>query len=346
MSTYTELLDEVATPPPFGSRTGVGITPVLCSDREWGPLQAGLDQIEVSVQLTPEGRRFVESQLVLKPARYGRLLCGMERNGVWSKFLGVSTVYDPKHHTLAYDFHPHEPGAFAPLDGWLEVVAGELNRRAALGIEFEGWATVKRVDVGIDVGFRDPELGRAFYEALRDRRYPKGRRVQERQPGWLAVYGRGMKQPVQHGRVYDKGVQTRRIDSWRWIRTERIVRWERRNAVRLSLVKPGSLRHAYDDVFVDGLGDGEVIRSSDVAHRLGSLVALGSLSLRRYEELAGYLLAERVGHLRLVYSGRPDLVSRRERLARDLGIPQHGARATAGRALDLRTMMSEMRTAF
>jgi len=75
--------------------------------KEWGPLQAGLDQVEVAVQLTPAGRPFVESRFVLKPARYGRFLCGMERNGVWSKFLGVSTLYDPKHGTIAYDFHPH-----------------------------------------------------------------------------------------------------------------------------------------------------------------------------------------------------------------------------------------------
>ena len=296
------------------------------------------------MQLTRAGREFVESRFVLKPARYGRFLCGMERNGVWSKFLGVSTLYDPKHSTISYDFHPHEPGAFAPLDGWLEVVSGELNRRATLGLEFEGWAIVKRADVGIDVGFENPEMGRAFYEALRDRRYPKGRRVQERQPGWLSIYGRGTRQPVQHGRVYDKGVQSRQVAPWLWIRTERIVRWERRDAVRLSLLTPGALRYAYDDVFVDGLARGIVVSGDSVVPRLVSSVADGDITLRQYEQLAGYLLAERGGLVSALYRGRPDQLSRRERLARELGVVRDGAKSAGEIGIDLHDVMTECRT--
>ena len=258
--------------------------------------------------------------------------------------MGVSTVYDPKHGTLAYDFHPHEPSEFAPLDGWLEVVSGELNRRTSLGLEFEGWATVKRVDVGIDVGFRRPELGRAFYEALRDRRYTKGRRVQERQPGWFSVFGRGTKQPVLHGRVYDKGLETRLRPAWTWIRTERVVRWERRNAMRLSLLTPGAMRYAYDEVFMEGLAPGTLVRKSSLGSRLAALVSTGSLNVRQYEELAGFLLAEAGGLTEVIYAGRPDWISRRAKLAREAGVPRHGARSTADVEIDLHEVMSEIRS--
>lgn len=297
------------------------------------------------MQLTRAGREFVESRFVLKPARYGRFLCGMERNGTWSKFLGVSTLYDPKHGTIAYDFHPHGLGEFAPLDGWLEVVSGELNRRASLGLEFDGWAIVKRTDVGIDVGFVNPELGRAFYEALRDRRYPKGRRVQERQLGWFSIYGRGTRQPVQHGRVYDKGVQTREVAPWLWIRTERVVRWERRNATRLSLLTAGALRHAYDEVFVDGLAPGAVVDGNSVVPRLVSSVADGHITLRQYEQLAGYLLAERGGLVSALYAGRPDQLSRREQLARELAVVRDGAQSVGEVSIDLHDVMTECRAA-
>jgi hypothetical protein len=252
--TYAEALDEIASPPPIIGRTGVGITPVLCSSEEWRPLQGGLDQVEVSVTLTPAGRAWLEKSTSLKPARYGRWLVGSERAGRWDHLLGVSTLYDRDRGTVTYDFHPHARGSFAPLDVWVERVAGELNRRSALGLEFDAWPIVKRADVGIDFGFRSPEVGRAFYEALRDRRYARGRRVQERQPGWLAILGRGTRQPVQHGRVYDKGVQARECAPWLWLRTERVVRWERREAMRLALLTPGALRYAYDEVFLDGWG--------------------------------------------------------------------------------------------
>jgi len=341
-----ELLDEVAVPPPLGSRTGEGITPVLCNGDDWGPLQGGLDQVEVAVQLTPEGRRFVEAHLVLKPARYGRSLCGTERNGVWSKFMGVTTLYDPRHGTIAYDFHPHERDAFAPLGSWMEIVSGELNRRVELGVAFEGWPIVKRADVGVDIGFRDPELGRAFYEALRDRRYAKGRRVQERQPGWFSVLGRGTRQPVQHARVYDKGAEAKKADPWLWIRTERVVRWERRDGMRLSLLTAGALRHAYDEVFLEGLGrEAMVLRRGGLATMLTTAVREGRVTVRQYEELAGYLLAERVGLARAVYGVRPAQMSRRERLSRELGIPRDGVRATSNRAIDVSQVLGTSRKA-
>jgi hypothetical protein len=281
----------------------------------------------------------VSGSLVTRPARYGRLLCGTERNGRWSHFLGVPTVYDPQRSTVAYDFHPHEHGGLAPLDGWVEVVAGELNRRAGLGLEFTGWPIVKRADVGVDVAFRDPEVGRAFYEGLRDRRYTKGRRVQERQAGWFSVLGRGRKQPVMHGRVYDKGVETRRAEPWRWIRTERIVRWERRAAMQLRLLTPGALRYEYDDVFVDGLAAAPMIRGAGTATALVALVEDGRLTERQYEQLAGFVLAERAGLVDRLYGGRPELVSRRRALARDVGLATDGARATVGTEVDLSAIM-------
>jgi hypothetical protein len=269
----------------------------------------------------------------------------MERNGVWSRLLGVSTLYDPRQGTIAYDFHPHEPGGFAPLDVWMEAVAGELDRREALGLETCGWAIVKRTDVGVDVGFADPEVGRAFYEALRDRRYTRGRRVQERQPGWFAIYGRGTRQAVQHARVYDKGVESRSAPPWRWMRTERIMRWERRSAMRLSLLTPGALRHAYGDLFVDGLVRGTLVQGDDVVARLVSAVVEGHMSVRHYEEVAGYLLAERGGLAKVVYAGRPDQLSQRERMTRELGISRDGSHGPRRTEVDLLRVVTAMRDA-
>jgi hypothetical protein len=291
--------------------------------------------VEVAVHLTPEGRQTLEARLALRPTRYGRFLCGTERNGAWSSFLGVTTIYDPRHGSLVYDFHPHEPGGFASLCSWQELVSGELNRRVSLGLTFDGWPTVKRADVGVDFGFRDPELGRAFYEGLRDRRYTKGRRVQERQSGWFSIFGRGTRSPVLHGRVYDKGVQSGKCVPWRWLRTERVVRWERRDAMRLSLLTPGALRHSYCDVFSAGLASGVPIRGDQLVEHLLRDVVDGLLTVREYETLAGYVLAERAGLVAAVYSGRPDKVSRSESLARELGMMRSGAKSSTSEPIDL-----------
>jgi hypothetical protein len=281
----------------------------------------------------------VESHFVLRPARYGRFLCGTERNGVWTKFLGVSTVYDPKHSTVAYDFHPHGEGEFAPLDGWLEGVSGELNRRATLGLEFEGWAIVKRADVGIDVGFRRPELGRAFYEALRYRRYARGRRVQERQPGWFSILGRGIRKPVQHGRFTTRSSVTPRR-SWTWIRTERSSAGSaKRDAPLVAqawvvavLVRRSVPRRA---------GSGKLVRSNDLGSTLSGLVASRGLTVRQYEALAGFL-AERAGLVDQLYRGAGDCFGDRRRA--ELRHRSERSGADDETSIDLHAMMHGLRS--
>ena len=123
------------------------------------------------------------------------------------------------------------------------------------------------------------------------------------------------------------------------------MRWERRNAVRLSLLTPGALRYAYDEVFVDGLARGTVVCGNSVIPRLVSSVVDGRITLRQYEQLAGYLLAERGGLVSALYGGRPDQRSRRERLARELAVVRDGAHSAGVIGIDLHDVMTECRAA-
>jgi len=98
-------------------------------------------------------------------------------------------------------------------------------------------------------------------------------------------------------------------------------------------------------VFVDGLAPGVVLSGNSVIARLVSSVADGHITLRQYEQLAGYLLAERGGLVSALYRGRPDQLSRRERLARELGGVRDGTHSASGVSIDLHDVMTECRAA-
>ena len=113
--------------------------------------------------------------------------------------------------------------------------------------------------------------------------------------------------------------------------------------MRLSLLKPGSLRYAYDEVFLDGLGPGTIVRSTELASMLAELVASRGLTVRQYEALAGFLLAERAGLVARVYGGAAGTVSRREAIARRFGIVRAGVGAADETTIDLYLMMTKLR---
>ncbi|MDH4341250.1 MAG: hypothetical protein OEW47_12925, partial [Thermoleophilia bacterium] len=81
-----------------------------------------------------------------------------------------------------------------------------------------------------------------------------------------------------------------------------------------------------------------------VIPRLVSSVADGDITLRQYEQLAGYLLAERGGLVGALYKGHPDQLSRRARLARELAVVRDGAKSAGEIGIDLHDVMTECRT--
>jgi hypothetical protein len=113
--------------------------------------------------------------------------------------------------------------------------------------------------------------------------------------------------------------------------------------MRLSLLFPGALRYGYDEVFMEGLGPGILVRGANLAEQLAEIVEERGVTTRQYEELAGFLLAERAGMTERLYGARPDLLSRRRSLARTLGIPRDGAGSQRSLEVDLFTIVAECR---
>ena len=111
--------------------------------------------------------------------------------------------------------------------------------------------------------------------------------------------------------------------------------------MRLALLTAGALRFAYCDVFLEGLARGALLRGEGIAATLVALVEQGRLTDREYEQLAGYLLAERAGLVGRIYVGRPDRVSRLKDLARRAGMADQGRQAASDVVIDLHAVMSE-----
>jgi hypothetical protein len=86
-----------------------------------------------------------------------------------------------------------------------------------------------------------------------------------------------------------------------------------------------------------------LVRADDLSSTLAELARVGQITSRQYEELAGYLMAERSGQVAVVYGKRPDLLSRRRQLAARVGVVRTGARSSSEVTVDLSAILTEGR---
>jgi hypothetical protein len=261
-----------------------------------------------------------------------KLFAERDRFGKWQHLLG------PNHVLLAYVVDSPKLGLIRRLE--LQTHLGDPTEDdLCRPSEFEErWGRVQtfmamagvlppeepfyvRVDPAVDVRYERPEDGRDVLEALRYARWPRG---------WYAEY----QGPPPHttvaiknrtktvARVYCRNTKLRNGNPrWGKLRFEREQRFawrDRRKLAELSLDIAASMY--WGAAFGHGAASGKVTRIQREVQtaKLIERVQLGEITPAQYEQLTGFLDAERLGLVDRVYT--TETARRRRKLARELGV--------------------------
>lgn len=178
-----------------------------------------------------------------------------------------------------------------------------------------------RVDPAVDVSYPDPREAQQVLEGLRYARWP-GQWYAEWQgpPPYTTVAIKKRRHTI--GRVYCRNTKLRNGGS-RWgklrFETEQRFQWrDQRPLTELHQEKAASV--FWSSIFGNGTAAGSVTRIEREVQtmRLIERVQLGDITTAQFEQLAGFLDAERLGLTDRVY--RPETARRRRALAQSLGI--------------------------
>jgi hypothetical protein len=202
---------------------------------------------------------------------------------------------------------------------------------------------VTRYDVAADLYFGNAGYGSSFIRALTTRRLPKGRVWHQPKAGteWWAMLNRPGK--LKMAVAYDKGVESRACDSLRWFRLEGKWTASGEEAMAFSTLTPGAMAWMWDDRFRTTVTErGTVIGGGDVIVTLAEMVSDGRMTPLQFDQLVGFLSAERLGLAEKVYG--PDTLQRRKAMAREFNAPAQGV-STEGVSQDLFDILSDARSA-
>jgi hypothetical protein len=299
-------------------------------------LQAGIDQVEIRLQLVPNPSGIL-SRLDQKPTGVpGRFRLGtVSMFGKWEPWRGLNVMWNPTSNRLWVDLHPHEKGRVLPLDQLGAVVSGELEKLAVVGVQTWEAVTVSRVDVAVDCLFESPALGRAFMQSVKEARLVRGRQVHLPKPDPETVYVKSPNGKGRLGRAYDKGRESRSVEPWRWIRLESEHRWKGSETPEVGDLTPDALRALWRDRYVDGMKLPRV-NLGGLAVTVAQLLADGEISTRQAESLLAFMEWEKLGVLESVYT--PAELRARKQLARDFGVV---AEHSGDVGEDLRAVLAE-----
>jgi hypothetical protein len=178
-----------------------------------------------------------------------------------------------------------------------------------------------RVDPAVDVVYDDPQEGQRVLEGLRYARWPRGWHAEfQGPPPYTTVAIKQRTHTV--GRAYCRNTKTKNGGPrWGKIRYEREQRFEWKDGRRLDeLGRPDAARVFWGTVFGAGTASGQVTRIPREVQTLKLIerVQLGEMTTAQYEQLTGFLDAERLGVVDRVYS--PETARRRRKLAKSLGV--------------------------
>lgn len=178
-----------------------------------------------------------------------------------------------------------------------------------------------RLDAAVDVTYGDPREAQRVLEALRFARWP-GQWYAEFQgppPHTTVAIKRGTK---IIGRVYCRNTKLRNGGPrWGKLRFESEQRFTWREARPLDELRSETAASVYwGAVFGQGQAAGTVTRIEREVQtmRLIERVQLGEISTAQFEQLTGFLDAERLGLTDRVY--KPETARRRRTLAKELGV--------------------------
>ena len=178
-----------------------------------------------------------------------------------------------------------------------------------------------RVDPAVDVTYEDPLVGQRVLEAIRYARWPRGWHAEyQGPPPYTTVAVKHKTKTV--ARVYCRNTKLRNGGArWGKLRFEREQRLAWRDARPVEELGRGEVAATYwETAFGSGAATGVVRRipREVQAVKLIEHVQLGDISTAQYEQLMGFLDAERLGVTDRIYSA--ETARRRRKLARSLGL--------------------------
>jgi hypothetical protein len=261
-----------------------------------------------------------------------KLYAERDRFGKWQHLLG------PQHVLLSYTVDSPTHGLIRRLE--LQAHLGDAGendlcpptefgarwqelqtRMALIGVLPPEDPVYVRVDPAVDVVYENPRDGQEVLEALRHSRWPMRWYAEWQGPPPYTTVA------VKHGtktigRAYCRNTKLRNGGArWGKIRFEREQRfvWKDRRQVE-ELGAEGTAATFWGSVFGYGAAAGKVTRIEREVQtvKLIERVQLGEITTAQYEQLTGFLDAERLGIAERVYT--PETARRRRALAKTLGI--------------------------
>jgi hypothetical protein len=322
--------------------TPYGITGVSDVPASFSVLQAGIDQVEIRLDLNGSGCLNRIEKWDQKPSGYGRVRLGSVGSfGKWEPLLGRSILWNCETQKLWVDLHPHEPGRLLPLAGLGAAVESVLEKLAFVGIASFCPVAVTRVDVTVDVMAASADLGRSLMVALQGARLDRGRVLHAPYADLRAVEMRGKGKGPKQAIVYDKGLERgyEKLGRNRWIRWEARRFWKGADAPMLSAMTADELRNIWLERF-SGVAGGRTINGG-IAMTVTELVRNGELAALDAERLLAFLEFESLGVADEIYPAR--LLRDRRALARRHGLAVRGPGEGEGPgvSLDLAALIGE-----
>jgi hypothetical protein len=261
-----------------------------------------------------------------------KLFAERDRFGKWQHLLGpqhvlLSYAVDTPSHglirRLELQAHLGDPGEddLCPVDEFPGRWSTLQSFMAMVGVLPVEEPTYVRVDPAVDVVYDDPLEGQRVLEGLKSARWPYGWYAQyEGPPPHTTVSIKSGTRTV--GRAYCRNSKLRNgAPRWGKMRFEREQRFEwkdRRPLDDLARVESAAL--FWSGVFGAGAASGQVTRIPREVQtvKLIERVQLGDITTSQYEQLTGFLDAERLGITERVYNS--ETARRRRKLARSLGV--------------------------
>lgn len=268
---------------------------------------------------------------IMQPGR--TLFASRDRFGKWQHVLG------PRHVMLAYvvqvreeqirrlevqaHLGPEGEDDLCPVGEFPERYRGLMTRLALLGALPSEDPRVVRLDVAVDVEYEDPREGALALEALRFARWPRGWYAEwQGPPPYTTVAIKAGRRTV--ARAYCRNSKLRNGGPRHGkIRFERQQRFEWIKGLQAAaLVSEEVAAFYWESGFGEGEAGSRVMRLPHelLAGRLIQLVIDGALTASQYEQLVGFLTAERLGLLEATYSR--ETARRRRALARTVGVSE------------------------
>ena len=270
-----------------------------------------------------------------------KLYAERDRFGKWQHLLGQHhvllsyTVESPTHgliRRLELQAHLGDPGEndlCAPREfgrRW----ESQQTFMAMIGVLPPGDPIYVRVDPAVDVRYPDPLDGQRVLEALRYARWPHPWYAEwQGPPPYTTVAIKKRRHTI--GRVYCRNTKLR-TGGPRWgklrFESEQRFSWRDQRPVG-ELQQETAASVFWSSVFGHGRAAGSVTRIEREVQtmRLIERVQLGDLTTGQFEQLTGFLDAERLGLTDRVY--KPETARRRRTLAKSLGISPADAETEA-----------------